>query len=259
MKLLLTAAYVGTNFHGYQAQPGLRTVQGTFQAALENLFAQKILLTGCSRTDAGVHANMFCMTAETIGDALFPAIPPEKLPLAISPLLPPDLTLLSAMRVDDDFHARYDVLYKQYVYLILNRPVRDPFYADRAWHCPTKLDIGLMNTACRYFIGKHDFSAFMAQGSKITSTVRDIKEFYVERDGDIVKISVSADGFLYNMVRILAGTLVSVSERKIEAESIPEIILSKDRRRAGATLPPQGLYLNRVVYRDGAFQNRSRE
>ncbi len=249
MKLLLTISYVGTRFHGFQSQPGLRTVQGSFQEAAERLFSKKLLITGCSRTDAGVHANNFCLTAETADGSPLPAIPPEKLPLAIAPLLPPDIALLSAKRVDDSFHARYDVEYKEYVYIILNRPVRDPFLADRAYHFPVKLDASLMDCAAKKFIGRHDFSAFMAQGSKVVSTVRTIKSFDVVRDGELVRITVSADGFLYNMVRILAGTLVAVSEGRIGISDIEKIIASGDRRLAGATLPPDGLYLNRVVYR----------
>lgn len=252
MKLLFTISYVGTNFHGFQVQPSLRTVQGTIQAAAEKLFEKKLLITGCSRTDAGVHANMFCLTAETVDGSPIGSIPEERIPLAIARYLPPDLSLLSAQRVSDDFHARYDVLYKEYMYIVQCAPVRDPFLVGRALHYPTALDTSIMNDAAKRFIGKHDFSAFMAQGSKVTSTVRTIRDFHVQKDGGLVKIFVSADGFLYNMVRILSGTLIAVSEGKIALSQIDDIISSGDRRRAGATLPPDGLYLNRVVYNDGA-------
>lgn len=248
MKLLLRIAYVGTHFHGFQVQPKLRTVQGTLQKVLEDFFGEKLMLTGASRTDAGVHARDFALTVE---GRLFPGMPPEKLPLAIAPYLPPDLSVLSAVAVPDSFHPRYDVLYKEYQYLIHNFAVRDPFLADRAYFYPIKLDAELMDRAAKLLVGTHDFSAYMAQGSSVSTTVRTIKYFDVIREGDMVKITVAADGFLYNMVRILAGTLVAVSDGRIAIENIPEITASGDRRRTGTTLPPEGLYLNKVVYPDG--------
>ncbi|MGM9681768.1 MAG: tRNA pseudouridine(38-40) synthase TruA [Eubacteriales bacterium] len=245
MKLLLRIAYVGTRFHGFQVQPGLRTVQGTLQKALEDFFGEKLMLTGASRTDAGVHAKDFALTVE---GNLFPSMPPEKLPLALAPYLPPDLSVLSATRVPEDFHPRYGVDYKEYQYLILNAPVRDPFYADRAWFDPIPLDLDRMNLAAKMLVGRHDFSAFMAQGSSVSTTVRTVRYFYAEREGNLVRIVVAADGFLYNMVRILAGTLVAVSDGKLDPADLPAILESGDRRRAGATLPPEGLYLCKVVY-----------
>lgn len=247
MKLLLTIAYVGCDFHGFQCQPGLRTVQGTLQNILETFYNEKLLLTGCSRTDAGVHANCFCLTVE---GKLFESMPPEKLPLAIAPFLPKDLSVLSAKLVPDSFHPRYDVLYKEYVYLIENAAVHSPFLSGRAWQYPQKLDIDSMNNAAGFIIGKHDFSCFMAQGSPVATTVRNVISLKTERTSDkTVTITVSADGFLYNMVRIIAGTLIYVSEGKIAPADIPSIIESRDRTRSGMTLPPDGLYLNRVVYK----------
>lgn len=248
MKLLLRIAYVGTHFHGFQTQPKLRTVQGTLQKILEDFFDQKLMITGASRTDAGVHARDFALTVE---GELFDNLPPDKLPLALAPLLPPDLSVLSAKRVPDDFHPRYAVDYKEYEYLIHNAPVRSPFYADRAYFYPIPLDVDRMNLAAKKLIGQHDFSAFMAKGSTVVDTVRTIKYFYAERQGDLIRIVVAADGFLYNMVRILAGTLVAVSDGRIDPDDLPVIVQSGDRRRTGATLPPQGLYLCRVVYPGG--------
>jgi tRNA pseudouridine38-40 synthase len=245
MKLLLTISYLGTHFHGFQVQPGLRTVQGTLQQALEGFFGEKLLLTGCSRTDAGVHARMFCLTVE---GKLFPGMPPEKLPLALSPYLPPDLMILSARQVDDSFHPRYQVAYKEYRYEIWNHPIRNPFLADRAYHYPIKLDLAKMQTAADHLVGKHDFAAFMAQGSSVTSTVRTIRYFQVYQQGDLVILQVAADGFLYNMVRILAGTLLEVSAGRIAVDSMEKILASGDRRQAGTTLPPEGLYLSHVEY-----------
>ncbi len=245
MKLLLRIAYVGTHFHGFQTQPGLRTVQGTLQKALEDFFGQPLKITGASRTDAGVHARDFALSVE---GELFENLPPEKIPLALSPCLPPDLAILSAVRVPDSFHPRYDVDFKEYRYLIHNAPVRSPFYADRAWFCPTPLDTDRMNAGAAMLIGRHDFSAFMAKGSTVSDTVRDLRRLDVARAGDLVTVTAAADGFLYNMVRILAGTLVAVSEGRIDPAALPAILASGDRRRTGATLPPQGLYLCRVVY-----------
>ncbi len=246
MKLLIEIAYDGSAYHGYQVQSNAKTVQGTLGAALEEFYNCPLMLTGCSRTDAGVHARSFFLTVE---GELYDKMPPEKLPLAISRYLPEDIALLSAREVPESFHARYDVKYKEYEYLVYNSAVMSPFYRKRAWHCPVPLDAELMNGAAAAFVGRHDFAAFMAQGSPVSSTVRKIEYFSVSRQGELVKINVAADGFLYNMVRILSGTLVNISQGRIAPEDIPEIINSKDRARAGVTLPPDGLYLNKVVYR----------
>lgn len=246
MKLLVEIAYLGTNYHGYQVQANAVTVQGTLQRALEEFYGTPLMLTGCSRTDAGVHARSFFLTVE---GELFENMPAERLPLAMSRYLPSDIAILSAVRVDDGFHARYDVEYKEYEYLIQNTPVMDPFLAGRAWHHPVPLDERLMNECASHFVGKRDFAGFMAQGSPVASTVRTIKYFDVRREGDQVIIRVAADGFLYNMVRILSGTLVNISEGKLNADEVDDIIASCDRKRAGMTLPPDGLYLNKVVYK----------
>lgn len=252
MKILFELSYLGTNYHGYQVQSGssLKTVQGTFQDAVENLLGRRFCLSGCSRTDAGVHARQFFCTADDI-EAV--TIPEDKIPLAIARFLPSDISVRSAKYVPDDFHVRYDVDYKEYEYVVLNSRLTDPFYASRAWHCPKKLDVEKMNLAARHFVGRHDFEAFMAQGSQVKDTVRTIKYFDVRREGDLVILRVAADGFLYNMVRILCGTLVSVSNGQISENEIDDIILSRDRTRAGTTLPPDGLYLSRVVYPENVF------
>jgi len=244
MKLLLEISYVGTAYHGYQVQPGLMTVQGRLQEALEDFYGAPLMLTGCSRTDAGVHARQFFLTVE--GD-MYEGMPPEKLPAAIASRLPYDISVNSARVVDDNFHARYDVKYKEYEYLIWNAPIMDPFLYGRAFHRPRPLDAQVMNRAAGEFVGKHDFAAFMAQGGSAKSSVREIKYFTCEREGDLIRIRVAADGFLYNMVRILSGTLVNISEGKI-TEPVADITASLDRARAGETLPPDGLYLNKVVY-----------
>ncbi|MBE6618710.1 MAG: tRNA pseudouridine(38-40) synthase TruA [Ruminococcaceae bacterium] len=252
MKILFELSYLGTAYHGYQVQNGseLPTVQKAVQDAVEGLFGKRFCLSGCSRTDAGVHARQFFCTADGVEGEMIPA---DKIPLAIASFLPSDISVRSARYVSDSFHVRYDVEYKEYEYTVLNTRLADPFYKDRAYHHPKPLDVDKMNAAAKYFIGKHDFAAFMAQGSAVKDTVRDIKYFDVRREGDLVIMRVAANGFLYNMVRILCGTLVSVSDGKIDEKDIPEIILSCDRKRSGTTLVPEGLCLSKVVYRQDVF------
>lgn len=252
MKILFEVSYLGTAYHGYQVQnkSQLPTVQKALQDAVEELFGTRFCLSGCSRTDAGVHAKQFFCTADGLEREM---IPEDKIPLAIASFLPSDISVRSARYVSDSFHVRYDVDYKEYTYTVLNTRLPDPFYKDRAYHHPKPLDVDKMNRAAKHFVGRHDFAAFMAQGSAVKETVREIKYFDVHRDGDLVIMRVAADGFLYNMVRILCGTLVSVSDGKIDEKEIPDIILSKDRKRSGTTLVPEGLCLTRVVYPDDVF------
>lgn len=240
--------YLGTNFHGFQVQPRERTVQGELCSALKQALGVDVKVTGCSRTDAGVHANEFCVRIDAEGST----VPFDKLPVAVARFLPPDLSLYYATLAEDDFHPRYDVKYKEYLYRIYNSPMRDPFESGRSWHIQYDIfseeNIAKMNDAAKAFIGKHDFSAFMASGSTVESTVRDVKYAEVRRVGDVIEFRVAADGFLYNMVRIMTGTLVAVAQGKISPDGIGDIIDSHDRRRAGMTAPAEGLYLNFVAY-----------
>lgn len=247
MKYFAKINYLGTNFHGFQVQPGLRTVQGELCRALDEAFGVPCKVTGCSRTDAGVHANEFCLTVENEGGT----IPPEKLPVAVSRFLPNDISLYYAERCDGEFHPRYDVKSKEYLYLIRNRKIFDPFDFGRVWFFPQTIDevgIARMNEAGKYLVGKHDFYAFMSEGSDIVDTVRTVYSLSVTKTGDEIELRISADGFLYNMVRIIVGTLIDVALGRISPESIADIINSKDRKNAGMTAPAEGLYLNRVVY-----------
>ncbi len=247
MKYFAKIKYLGTAFHGFQVQPGLRTVQGELNAALNLAFGLPCRVTGCSRTDAGVHANEFCLTVECEGGT----IPADKLPIAVARFLPADLSLFYAEECDDAFHPRYDVREKEYLYRIINRPIYDPFEYGRAWFLSRPISdsgILLMKEAAKHFIGRYDFSAFMSEGSDVTDTVREIYALSVERSGDFIEIRISADGFLYNMVRIIVGTLSEVAFGRISPEEIPNIISSRDRSRAGMTAPADGLFLNRVIY-----------
>lgn len=252
MKILLYIAFLGTNYCGYQIQPNGITVQQRLNEATKALFGYDCDIVGCSRTDSGVHANCFCATVSKKGTGeLTTSIPTDRIPLAIANYLPDDISVFKAVDVENDFHPRYDVKYKEYVYRILNRPERDPFLCDRTWHYPKPIDdhaLKKMNIAASRFIGSHDFAAYMASDTKIRDTVRRVYEAEVNRFGDVVEFRVSADGFLYNMVRIFTGTLIAVAEGKIEPEEIDDITLSKDRKRAGITVPPCGLFLNKVIY-----------
>ncbi len=248
MKILLTISYLGSAFHGWQVQPGCRTVQATLQAACEELFGCAVDVTGCSRTDAGVHANRFCASVSAKTGDFTHHIPADRITAALNVKLPRDLSVIEAREVGDGFHARYDVISKEYEYLIRDGLPRSPFYEDRAWQIPRRLDESLMNDACVHFLGKHDFGGFMASGSDIADTVRTIHAFCVYREGELLHIRVSADGFLYNMVRILTGTLVALAEGKIGMDALPAIIESRDRARAGNTAPAHGLYLNSITY-----------
>lgn len=239
--------YLGTAFHGFQVQPGLRTVQGELNAALNQAFGHPCRVTGCSRTDAGVHANEFCLRIDCEGAT----IPADKLPIAVARFLPEDLCLFYAEECGKDFHPRYDVREKEYLYRIINRPIYDPFEFGRAWFLSRPItDEGLdrMKRAAAHFVGKHDFSTFMSEGSDVEDTVRSVTALSVDRVGDLIEIRISADGFLYNMVRIIVGTLTEVAFGRISPDDIPDIIVSRDRSRAGMTAPAEGLFLNKVSY-----------
>ena len=247
MKYCALIKYLGTDFHGFQVQPDKRTVQGELCRALGEALGGRCKVTGCSRTDAGVHANEFCVLI----DCEAATVPPEKLPLAVARFLPVDLSLFFATKANDLFHPRYDVKSKEYLYRIKNSPIYDPFDYGRVWFLPRKISVDSlkkMQDAAEFIVGKHDFSTFMSEGSDVVDTVRNVYYININAFGDYIDISVSADGFLYNMVRIIIGTLIEVAYGRISAEDIPSIIDSHDRSRAGMTAPPEGLYLNRVIY-----------
>ena len=252
MKILLQIAFVGTNYCGYQTQPNGVTVQQKLNEAAKALFGFDCDVVGCSRTDSGVHAKAFCATVSKKGEgSLETTIPTDRIPLAIAQYLPEDISVTRAQWVSDEFHARYDVRYKEYVYRVWNCPVRNPFESDRAWHYPKPIsdaELVRMNEAAKRCCGTHDFASYMAADSKIRDSVRTVYDAEVTRSGDVIEFRVSANGFLYHMVRILMGTLIAVAEGKLTPEQIDEVTAACDRRRAGITAPPEGLYLNRVVY-----------
>ena len=252
MKVLLTIRFDGTSYVGYQAQNNGPTVQKELTRAAEELFGYPCDITGCSRTDSGVHANRFYVTVEKKGtNTLETSIPVERIPRAMSAHLPESISVLDAQWVREDFHARYSVLSKEYVYRIHNAPWRDPFEAGKSWHIPQALDenaLAAMQDAANAFVGKQDFTSCMANGSKIVSAVRTVLDAKIERRGDLVEFRVSADGFLYHMVRIMMGTLVEVGMGRMTPEDVKEALAAMDRRYMGPTAPACGLYLNRVDY-----------
>lgn len=252
MKLLIHIAYVGTKYCGYQVQSNAPSIQKELNRATEALFGYPCDIVGCSRTDSGVHAHDFCATVAKRGTNDLPTdLLPNRIPQALCAHLPEDIRVFAAEWVPPDFHARYDVSEKEYLYRIYNAPVMDPFEIDRAWHFPQKIDadgLARMQTAAAYFLGKHDFSAFMAQGSHVGNTERTVTKSQIEVRDSLILYRVAADGFLYNMVRIMVGTLIDVGRGKIQPEEIPAILGGKDRAAAGQTAPACGLYLDRVQY-----------
>ena len=252
MKHLLRLGYLGTNYCGFQVQQNGVSIQQKIQDALEHVYGERLAVKGCSRTDSGVHALSYYLTYET--HAKLPDIPCKKLPLALNAVLPRDITVYEAYIVTDDFHVQHDVLHKTYVYKIWNTGYRNPFESDRTLFYPRRLNTDVLQRSAQHFTGTHDFRAFMAQGSKITETRRTINFLTVTREGDYVMMRVNANGFLYHMVRILTGTLLAVAEEKIKDEEIPKIIMSGDRKRAGATVPAHGLYLESVTYPASVLQ-----
>lgn len=242
-RMLMTISYDGTEYHGWQVQPNGVTVQETVQNALEKLMGVRPSLTGCSRTDAGVHAREFCCHFDC--DEKFPE---NAFLRGLDSLLPEDISVRAVKNVPSDFHARYNARGKTYAYYILNSERRDPFLSRYSWRIERPLDLDRINAFCREIIGTHDFFAFSSSGRTVLDTVRTVSECKAERDGDMVALRITADGFLYNMVRITVGTAVDVSDGRIKPEYIKEILSSKDRARAGITAPPQGLFLEKVLY-----------
>lgn len=252
MKLFIKVSYRGTAYSGYQVQNNAPTVQQKLNEASLAVFGCDCDITGCSRTDSGVHANEFCATITIKNtDSFETKIPLQSIPLAFCAHLPTDISVREASWVNSDFHPRYSVKYKEYLYRIWNRPEKNPFIPDMCFHYPHYIDdarLNAMNKAAQAFCGKHDFSAYMSKGGNDKDTVRNIMYANVTRNEDFVEFRVAADGFLYNMVRIIVGTLIYVAEGKIIPEEIPQITDSLDRKRSGFTAPACGLFLNKVVY-----------
>lgn len=238
--------YDGTEYHGWQVQKRDRTVAGTVEAALGKLTGENVKVTGCGRTDAGVHALSYCANFKS--DT---RIPLERLPLAVNSLLPEDISVLRAVEVPENFNAILSCKKKEYTYRLVNSRIRDPFLKNRVYFYPSPLDAEVMREAASQFVGTHDFAAVRSVGTETKTTVRTIYYCDIEKNGQEISMKVCADGFLYNMVRAIMGTVIYCAEGKIDPKDIPMLLDTRDRRLTGPTVPPQGLYLTRIWY-DGA-------
>lgn len=238
-------AYRGTNYHGFQIQNNAVTVQEVLQKGVSVVLNEKVSIIGCSRTDTGVHANQFCFNVHTNSQ-----INTRGFIRGVNGQLPDDISILSCEEVPENFHARFDCKGKEYIYKIHCSESKNPFASDLMLHYRRKLDLDAIRKASSYFVGTHDFSSFCADCTNVSTTIRTIYSLEMENYGDTVIVLVKGDGFLYNMIRIIVGTLIDVSEGRFLPDDIPEIITAKNRLRAGRTAMAHGLYLNRVFYNE---------
>lgn len=253
-RILLTLRFDGGGFYGWQAQNGGNTVQQTVQDAAQSVFGERPGVSGCGRTDAGAHAYGYCCHLDIKKE-----FPTERLANALNTYFAGKsikISVTGAREVESGFHSRYYIKSKEYIYKIQNNAYRDPFYIGRALYYHKPLDLDKMREAAKYIAGRHNFASFMADRSDIPAdgAVRTVYKIEIETKNsgngtNIVEICIAASGFLYKMARIIAGTLVDVSEKKIAPEDLPDIISAKNRSRAGRTLPSHGLYLNRIEYK----------
>ena len=243
-RIKLTVAYDGTDYCGWQIQPNGITVEEVLNRALSHLTGQEIRVTGASRTDAGVHAQGNVAVFDTESP-----IPPERFAYAVNPLLPGDIVVVDSEEVPQDWHPRYQSSVKTYEYRILNREMPDPLRRRRTWHVSFPLDVDKMKKAAEYLEGEHDFQSFCSVHTGAKTTVRTIYALDIEKTADEIVIRISGNGFLYNMVRIITGTLVEVGRGARAPEKVRDMLLAKERGRAGATAPPQGLTLAGIEYK----------
>lgn len=244
--IALFLKYDGSAYHGWQVQKNARSVAQTLEEATAAVVGHKVHLTGCGRTDAGVHARVYVANFRTDS-----RIPCDRLPYALNTHLPDDIVVYDAKEVHDGFNAIGSCVRKEYTYQIYNSHIRDPFYVHRAWFYPKHLDEKNMQEAAAQFVGTHDFAAVRSVGTDVKSTVRTVHHFEVERQGDLILLRVCANGFLYNMARAMTGTVVYAAEGKIQPKEIGTILESGNRTAAGPTVPPGGLYLTQLWYDDG--------
>ena len=241
--IALRLRYDGSRYHGWQIQKNEISVAQTVEEALEKVLGTRTKIVGCGRTDAGVHALRYCANfhAET-------NIPMERMPLAVNSRLPDDIAVTDAVEVEENFNAIGSCIKKEYIYKIHNSNIRDPFLKDRVCFYPQRLDMEQFSRAAAAFEGTHDFKAVRSVGTETKTTVRTVYWCRAEREGDIITVSICADGFLYNMVRIMVGTLLDMAQGRRDFGGIPRILASRDRGQAGRTAPAAGLTLERVFY-----------
>ncbi len=241
--ILLEICYDGTRYHGWQVQKNAVTVQQVLQDALEKLLLDRPDVKGCSRTDSGVHANSYFASFKTDKN-----IKTENILTGLNTYLPKDIAVKDCREVSGDFHPRYSAASKEYIYKLYNGRIRDPFLNNYAFHYRYPVNAEYLDREAKAFLGAHDFRGFCSARSDTEDTVRTVRRFDVYRDGDTVFFRVEANGFLYNMVRIMVGTLLFVNEGKIKSGELADVISGGERKRAGKTAPPQGLYLNKINY-----------
>lgn len=241
----LTIEYDGKEYNGWQKQPNKLNIQGTIENAIYQITAEEVELNASGRTDAGVHALGQVANFKTNSN-----LPIEKFPIALNSKLKKSIVIQKAEEVEEKFHARYNCKQKTYRYIINNSRQGTAIYRGLEYHVSVKLDIPAMKKALAYFEGEHDFKGFKASGTSSKTSVRTIYKAELIEQGDRIILELTGNGFLYNMVRIIAGTIVEVGLGKINPEEIPEIIQSRDRQRAGKTLPPYALYLVKVEYEE---------
>ncbi len=241
--LKIKIAYRGTKYHGFQYQENAYTIQEALEEVFSKVLNEKITVFGCSRTDTGVHANEYILNVKTNS-----SITVRGFTRGCNDNLPNDISVISCEEADEDFHARYHCVGKEYIYKIHANESKDPFAADLSLHYRRPFNTELVNTAAQKFVGTIDFASFCSNAKEKDNTTRTIHWFDVKRVGDEVTMSICGNGFLYNMIRILVGTLLQVNEGRISIDELDEILALRDRKRAGATARACGLYLNRVFY-----------
>ena len=241
--IALRLRYDGSRYHGWQIQKNDITVAETLEEALTKVCGHEVRTVGCGRTDAGVHALRYCANFRT--DC---RIPTDRIALAVNARLPGDIAVCDACEAEESFNAISSCIKKEYIYKIHNNNIRDPFLEKRVCFYPQHLDMELMSAAAKAFEGTHDFRAVRSVGTETKTTVRTVYWCRAEKEGDIITVSICANGFLYNMCRAMVGTMVYASYGKLLPEEIPALLEKGDRRLTGPTMPPQGLYLNRVWY-----------
>lgn len=243
--IALILMYNGAAYHGWQVQKTEISVAQTLEKGLSMVCGHPVKVTGCGRTDAGVHAEHYVANFRTES-----RIPVERLPFAVNTHIPEDIVVKAAYEVAEDFNAIGSCIKKEYTYRIYNSRLGNPFYVDRAWFYPKHLDETVMQWAADQFVGTHDFRAVRSVGTETRTTVRTVHYFQVSRAGELIECRVCADGFLYNMVRAMTGTIVYAAEGKLSPEDIPAILASGNRTLAGPTVPPGGLYMTKLWYEE---------
>jgi len=243
--IALKLMYVGTAYHGWQVQKNAVSVAETLEKALETVVCHPVKCTGAGRTDAGVHAETYISNFRTSS-----TIPCDRIPLAVNTRLPDDIVVVKATEVPDSFNAIGSCRQKEYTYRIYNSRLGNAFLVDRAWFYPKHLDETVMQRAADQFVGTHDFRAVRSVGTETRTTVRTVYYFDITRTGQMIECRVSANGFLYNMVRAMVGTCIYAAEGKLDPRDIPAILASRNRTLAGPTAPPDGLYMTNLWYNE---------